>query len=406
MEAARLPSRAPWALLLVLLVSACSGAATDPPATPGEVSPTVSTMTAPTTTAPSTDATTNVPADPSTTAQPSTATTTSTLPPLDPPTFESLGGIDTITDFASSTARGIARWEQSVPGVEDMRITSSADGAEQPALWLAPSGEGDRPLLVILHSWSAGYTQHASIPYAMWAEENGWAVIAPQFRGVNDDASAIGSDLAVQDVVDAIDYATSQDGVEEGRVYAVGYSGGGMMSLLLAGRHPDVVTAVAAWGPIHDLVEFYRQSLSLGRRYAGDIRRGCGGDPTDGGSAQEECHRRSPMSYLDAAREQGVPVFIAQGIADSLLSPSHGANAFNQLANPENRLTEDEVDAIGRGSLPDQLSGSVTTETYFSEGDPAPVFARQSDSAWLVFFNAGHDMVYEATLRWFASDLR
>jgi pimeloyl-ACP methyl ester carboxylesterase len=260
--------------------------------------------------------------------------------------------------------------------------------------------------LVILHSWSAGYLQHAGIPYAMWAQENGWAVIAPQFRGVNDDADAMGSDLAVQDVVDAIDYATSQDGVDADRVYTVGYSGGGMMSLLLAGRHPDKVTAVAAWGPPYDLVEFYRQSLATGGRYAADIRAGCGGDPAESGPAQEECLRRIPMTYLDTAREKGVPVFIAQGIFDSLLSPSQGASAFNQLADPEDRLSAGEVDEIGRGSLPDHLSGSITTQTYFGEGDPAPVFARQSGAVWLVLFHADHDMVYKATLRWFANDTR
>lgn len=356
------------------------------------------------TTAPTTSVSGNSSTITTATNQSSASTLTGTLPPLDPATFESLREIDTILDFTSDTASGLARWEQSVPGIEDIEITSTADGSEQPALWLAPRGDKDRPLLVVLHSWSSGYTQHAGMPYAIWAHENGWAVIAPEFRGVNDDASALGSDLAVQDVVDAIDYATAQDGVESGRVYAVGYSGGGMMSLLVAGRHPDKVTAVASWGPIYDLVEFYRQSLAAGRHYAGDITAGCGGDPTDGGPARQECLHRSPMTHLDAAREQGVPVFIAQGILDSLLSPSHGASAFNQLADPEDRLGGEEVNQIGRNSLPDHLAGSITTETYFGEGDPEPVFARQSGAAWLVFFNAGHDMAYKATLRWFASD--
>ena len=176
--------------------------------------------------------------------------------PREPPTFESLEGINTILDFTDYVERGLWRWQRSVPGIESMRITSTADGDEQTALWLSPDGDRDKPLLVILHSWSSTYTQHAGIPLAMWAQENGWAVIAPNFRGKNDDAEAIGSDLAVQDVVDAIDFAVAQDGVDADRVYAAGYSGGGMMSLLLAGRHPDKVTAVAAWGPPYDLEEF------------------------------------------------------------------------------------------------------------------------------------------------------
>lgn len=345
---------------------------------------------------------------PTTTESDSTSTTTTTtLPPLDPPTFDSLAGINTILDFASSYgAQGLTLWERSVPGVEDIRITSTMDGAEQPVLWVPPRGDRNRPLLVVLHSWSTPYRQHAGIPFAMWAQENGWAVIAPNFRGVNDHADAIGSDLAVQDVVDAIDFATSQYGVDPERVYAVGFSGGGMMSLLLAGRHPDRVTAVAAWTPVYDLIEFYRHSSATGRSYAGHIRRGCGGNPTSDQSAEQECLRRSPMTYLDEARDRGVPVFIGQGLADSLLPPSQPARAFNQLADPEDRLTEEEVESVGRRRLPEHLSGSITTETFFSDGDPQPVFARQSANVWIVLFQAGHEMVYAPALHWFAADPR
>ena len=395
--------------LVVVLATACSKDAIEPSASSrsaptAEPTTTVSQSTtdSPTTTV---SLTTTIPTT-ADTAGSSSATTTSTLLPLDPPTFDSLSGINTILDFSDFVSRGRARWERSVPGIDDIRITSTADGAEQPALWLAPSGDRDQPLLVVLHSWSAPYTQHAGIPFAMWAQENGWAVIAPEFRGVNDDADAIGSDMAVQDAVDAIDYAVAQDGVDGDRVYAVGYSGGGMMSLLLAGRHPDKVTAVAAWGPPYDLEEFYRHSRVTGQHYAGDIRRACGGDPRVDGPAQEECLRRSPMTYLDSAKDEEVPIYIAQGIEDPFVSPSEGARAFNQLADPKDRLSDAEVDAIGRGRIALHPTVRITAETYFGEGDPAPVFARQSGAVWLVYFQAGHDMVYNATLRWFASDPR
>ena len=309
-----------------------------------------------------------------------------------------------IRDFSKYVSSGRSRWERSVPGIEQLRIISTADGAEQPVFWLAPSGDRDQPVLVILHSWSAPYTQHAGIPFAMWAQENGWAVIVPEFRGKNDDADAVGSDLAVQDAVDAIDYAVAQAGVDTNRVYAVGYSGGGMMGLLLAGRHPDKVSAVSVWGPPHDLVEFYEHARRTGLGYASDIRRACGGDPRDAGSAQEECLTRSPATYLESARDQAVPIFIAQGIRDQFVPPSVGAEVFNQLADPDDRLSAEEVDLFGRGRVPDHLS--ITTETYFGDGDPAPVFARQSGRALLVYFQSSHEMVYNASARWFASDPR
>ena len=333
-----------------------------------------------------------------------TTTTAATLPPLDPLTFESLDRINTIRDFSNYATSGRSRWERSVPGIEQLRIVSTADGAEQPVFWLAPSGDRDQPVLVILHSWSAPYTQHAGIPFAMWAQENGWAVIVPEFRGRNDDADAVGSDLAVQDVVDAIDYAVAQAGVDINRVFVVGYSGGGMMGLLLAGRHPDKVSAVSVWGPPHDLVEFYEHARRTGLRYASDIRRACGGDPREDGSAQEECLTRSPVTYLESARDQAVPVFIAQGIRDQFVPPSVGAEVFNQLAHPDDRLSADEVDLFGRGRVPGHLS--ITAETYFGNGDPAPVFARQSGRALLVYFQSSHEMVYKASAGWFASDPR
>ncbi|MEM8705213.1 MAG: alpha/beta fold hydrolase, partial [Actinomycetota bacterium] len=201
-------------------------------------------------------------------------------------TFNSLSGLHTIGNFSSFVATGSARWASSVPGIQDIRIPSTLDGAQQPAFWLPPTGEGDQPLMVILHSWSAGYTQHAGIPYAMWAQENGWAVIAPDFRGRNDNPHAVGSDFAVQDAADAIDYAVAQAGVDADHVYVVGYSGGGMMALLLAGRHPEKVSAVAAWGPPQNLVEFYDFSARLGRPYASQIAAACGGNPTVPGPVQ------------------------------------------------------------------------------------------------------------------------
>ena len=322
------------------------------------------------------------------------------------PTFDSLLGINTIGDFTSFVASGSSRWAQSVPGIQDLRIPSTADGAEQPAFWLPPTGDGDQPLVVILHSWSAPYTQHAGIPYAVWAQENGWAVIAPDFRGRNDNPTAVGSELAVQDAADAIDYAVAQPGVDADRVYVVGYSGGGMMALLLAGRHPDKVTAVSAWGPPHDLVEFYDFSRRNGLGYATHISVACGGDPTVAGPVQDQCLARSPVTYLDTARDHAVPVFIAQGIRDPFVPRSVGADVFNSLADPGDRLSAAEVNLFGQGTVPGHLSDWTSTETYFGAGDPAPVFARQSGSVLLVYFQAGHDMVYNASARWFASDPR
>lgn len=356
-------------------------------------------VTVPTTT--TTTTTTLAPDEPTT-----TTTTTTTLRPLDPVTFDALERVDTIRDFTDFVTHGPSRWRREIPALQELGLVSTADGAEQPILWAPPSGDHDKPVLVILHSWSSPYTQHAGIPFAQWAQENGWAVVAPQFRGRNDDADAVGSALAVQDVADAIDYAVAQEGVDDDRVFVVGYSGGGMMALLIAGQHPEKVTAVSAWGPPHDLVDFYSFARNKGLGYWGDISRACGGDPRAEGEIQDECLARSPMTYMDTIREHQIPVFIGQGNRDPYVMMNAAADVYNALAEPDDRLSDDDVETLRLGRVPGEAEDAVVVETHFDERDPDPVFARESGSVLMVYFAAGHDMVYGAAAEWFATDPR
>lgn len=379
-----------WSIAVLMMVTACSPENTVDPGSTTSVGPGGATSTTRVSTGP---ATTN-------------ATTTTTLP-LDPPRFDALDGINTVLDFAESyVVQGSALWERSLTGLADVRIPSTADGSDQEAVWIAPSGDRPMPLLVVLHSWSASYLQHASIPFALWAEDNGWAFIAPNFRGANNRPEAIGSDLAVQDVADAIAFAIDQEGVDSDRVYVIGFSGGGMMSLLVAGRHPELVTAVSAWTPVYDLIEFYRHSRAIGQRYADHIVRGCGGTPTTNEGARDRCLQRSPMTHLDNAVSAGVPVYIAQGLHDSLVPPSQAARAFNQLADPPDRITDDALTALGRNRLLDSLRGQIGVDTFFGTGDPPVAFATGSNGTVLVIFDAGHEMAYAPALHWFATDPR
>lgn len=292
----------------------------------------------------------------------------------------------------------IAVWRSSVPGIADVRIRSSIDGHMQPALWLAPNEPGPRPLLVALHSWSVSYNQTASIPYAHWARDNGWAMIHPDFRGVSNNADATGSDLAVQDVADAIAWAKAHADIDENNIYVIGFSGGGMMSLLTAGRHPDLIAGAVSWVPIYDLVEWYRYSAN--QRYVSQIAASCGGNPLTNAAAREQCAWRSPRAHLDRARDGGVPVYIGHGLNDRLVLPEQAVWAFNHLAQPGDRLTAAESAAIASNRLPPHLDGQIQEPTWFRPGDPAPRFARQSGNVTLVLFNGGHIAAFNPGLEW------
>lgn len=213
-------------------------------------------------------------------------------------------------------AESLAQWQEQVPGIEQVTIESSADGSEQPALWLPPDGDGDQPLLVTFHTWSSSYEQTVNIPFARWADEMGWAVMQHEFRGPNDNPEATGSDLTLSDTQDAIDWAIEQGGVDADRVYAIGFSGGGMMALLTAARLPDEVAAVAAWTPNYDLVDWYRHHEATGGwDYVEMLQAACGGDPTASDDARDDCLHRSPAGHLPDAGDVP-PIYVAHGLDD------------------------------------------------------------------------------------------
>jgi dipeptidyl aminopeptidase/acylaminoacyl peptidase len=298
-----------------------------------------------------------------------------------------------------------ASWENDVPEVRTIHIPSTVDGTEQPALYYDPDAGEKRPLLFALHSWSDGYTQKASIPYGAWAVRNGWIFIHPDFRGVNDKPEATASELVVQDILDALEYAKRNADVDESRVYLIGFSGGALNALLMAGRYPELWTAVSAWVPILCLNHWfqYNKTHQPGRHYVDHITASCGGVPTPGSEAAKSCARRSPATYLDGARGKEVRLQIAVGVSDDYVPPSHSLRAFNDLAETEDRFTEKEIVSIDATlDLPDSLNENREgqgDEVYSRAGHPK-IYERTSANSTLVLFEGGHDIVYNAGLLW------
>ena len=131
--------------------------------------------------------------------------------------------------------------------LEEITVTSSLDGTEQPAIIGVPDGYDPAtptPLLVGLHTWSGAYRQQANA-YGRQAAARGWLLVLPHFRGPNKAANpngqqAGGSLFAQHDIVDARAHMVEQFNVDEARVYLTGDSGGGHMTMLMAGKWPDL----------------------------------------------------------------------------------------------------------------------------------------------------------------------
>ncbi|WP_170319766.1 alpha/beta fold hydrolase [Polyangium spumosum] len=298
-------------------------------------------------------------------------------------------------------ASGLGAWKQRVPGVEPVTIQSSADGAAQRAMFYDSGSPGKRPLIVVLHSWSTDWRQNIGIPYAMFARQNDWVFVHPDFRGPYLRPEAAASDLAVQDILDAVAYAKQRGHVDETRIYLAGFSGGGMTALAMAGRHPEVWAGVVAWAPVYDIPDWYvyNKKHAPKRHYARFIEGVCRGAPKPGTKAFEACKRRSPSALAARAKQAGVPVYVATGIRDDVVPPQHSISAFNDLADPADRVADDVLPKLRSQKATRRVSATSADDLYQRAGAPA-YLTRTSGNATLVLFEGGHDVVFEAGLAW------
>ena len=328
-----------------------------------------------------------------------TASGQATTPPSSPsptPTVAPLRTPETVASGRVTESRGT--WNSRV---QQITYVSSADNTEQPMMFYKPDLDEPRPLLVALHSWSEGYRQTESVIYSEWAIANDWIFIHPHFRGPNVRPEATGSDLVIGDVLSAIEYAKKNASVDESRIYAVGWSGGGFLGLLLAGRAPEIWAGVSAWVPISDLKAWHEESKRLGTKYANHIEASCGGPPAGDTPAARECLKRSPVAHL--ARARAVPIDLNHGIFDGRndadpVPISQSLRAFNLLAEPRDHFSEDEIEYFTRQSkVPTSLQSETTDPDY---GGLKILFRRQSGNARITVFDGAHDKNTEAAFKW------
>ena len=282
-------------------------------------------------------------------------------------------------------------------------VPSSKDGTLQKVIYWRPESAAHDvagpavPLIVFLHSWSGGFEQGP--PWIDQAKKMGWVLVAPDFRGPNSRPEACASDLASQDILDAVAYARRDARIDASRIYLVGGSGGGHMSLVMAARAPDLWAGVSAWVPISDLTAWHSESSVRKNNYAQMIEQCCGGIP---GPATASTYRhRSPLFHLAAAK--GIPLDINTGIHDGhtgSVPVSHSLLAFNALAAADKQVSAEDIGFMVREQkIPATLA-------YETQNDPerqkAVLFRRSSGNARVTVFEGGHDSEPSAALAWLA----
>lgn len=293
-----------------------------------------------------------------------------------------------------------------VSATQRIEVSSTKDGQTQPCLLVSAPSSSKRPLLVALHPWSHGVdTFNAMTNWEQAARKRGWHYLQPHFRGPNRTPQACASELARQDVLDAVDYVVAHWSVDTHRIYLAGCSGGGHMALVMAARAHERWAAVSAWCPITDLAAWHAESQRLGRAYHRDLEAVCGGAPSASLEVDEQYRQRSSLPYLSSAR--GLPIDIYTGIHDGHTGSvpiHHAIDAFNVIAHANgNRLVSDAD--IATLSLEQPLNTPAEQDETLGRH----IFLRRNSGATrITVFEGGHegDALADAACRWLARHKR
>ena len=278
------------------------------------------------------------------------------------------------------------------------------DNTRQRAVCIFAKGGEARPLLVVLHTWGGSSRQDCS-RYAAYCLKNNWNMIFPEFRGPNKNPLACGSDAVVSDIADAVAYMKKQAKVDHDRVYLIGGSGGGHAALLMAGRHPELWTAVSAWCPISDIAAWHNECEKSKRGYFRHIRMVCGGNPAVDKAAALEAEKRSPLTWIGGASR--CVVDINAGIHDGhtgSVPVSHTLHVYNRLASPESKIPQEDIDFIvQQRKIPAKYGKPEADPGY---GRKTVLLRKRSNLVRMTIFEGGHDLLPAPGMEWLSRQHR
>lgn len=204
----------------------------------------------------------------------------------------------------------------------EILVKSSMDNTMQPSLFYKSETNEKRPLLVGLHTWSYDRFNQVNVmlPYAKKYDFN---LLLPQFRGANlaenpDCTYACGSEYAKQDIKDAIDYIKENESIDTDNIFLLGASGGGHMSMLMAGFCPEYFKAIGSFVGITDLEKWAKQN----KNYAPAVLACCS-------NSKEEMAKRSPINYIDTIAKANIKIF--HGKYDPVVPVSHSIEIFEKI---------------------------------------------------------------------------
>jgi lysophospholipase L1-like esterase/pimeloyl-ACP methyl ester carboxylesterase len=269
-----------------------------------------------------------------------------------------------------------------------IKIISSFDKSEQLCIVYASNSIKPQPLVVSLHSWSGDFLQTDSM--AMDVSRRNWNYIHPDFRGPNNKPLACGSDAAIQDIDDAIQWALKNMNVDPKEVHIIGSSGGGYMTMMCYMNMKYPAKSFSSWVGISDLEAWYYESLGRGQKYAGDILK-CMGESTFLNIV--EARKRSPLRLPLPKRNATLHLYA--GIHDGYRGSvpiTHTMHFYNKVVAAQKNYSKNAIVS------PDEMLNLVVSRTsekpyIYDLGKRNVHLHKQSGPVSLTIFEGGHEMI-------------
>ena len=242
---------------------------------------------------------------------------------------------------------------------------SSVGDLDIPAFVFQPltlRGAKAHPAIVWVHENIRGHLYEHYIPYIREATARGFVVIAPEYRGSIGygktfyDAIDYGG-AEVDDVVTAVTVVTTRyPHVDPARVAIMGWSHGGMITLLSVFRHPVTFKAAVAIVPVANLFQRLA-SKGVEQRRVFDPQNRFGGLPSERPQIYRE---RSPVFLVDKLQ---IPLLVHLAANDTDVTKEEGLQLIDALRARQPILARTKMyEKPSGGHIFDRLVNQTTWE--------------------------------------------
>lgn len=277
-----------------------------------------------------------------------------------------------------------------------VNIKSTKDGAIQKAYAYQTTEETPQPLVISLHSWSADYRQDDK--FHKQVKEFNWNYVHPDFRGKNTSTNACVSELVIQDIDDAIDFALANFNCDKEKIYVIGSSGGGYAALASFMKSKHKIAEFSVWCPISDIYWWHHQTKVRGLKYWEDIL-SCT-DSSKGQLDEVTAKSKSPLYWKTPPQKLATTKLkIYAGVYDGIQGSvpiTQSINFYNKILTDIN--CSDSSQFVDDREIVQLLEKQTLLSDYGQIGNRKIILYKEYGNISLTIFDGKHEMLTDIVL--------